>query len=280
MPLRILAGLPVIVLGVFSIFGYGAAPPAKVSPRAHSWVILHEGLAEEKSAKRVEAVRALSLLAGDREAVRLSQRALEDKNAEVRTAAAATLGQLKVRSAIPALREALSDEEVSVTLAAAYSLLTMKDKSAYGIYYAILMGDKKGSEGMIQSQLDRLKDPKKLATLGLEEGLGFVPFGGMGLQAYRTVAKNDNSPVRAAAARFLARDPDPISTDALVQTALTDKNELVRQAALDALAERGDRKCIGLLTKNLEDEKEAVRYRTAATIIRLSQAPASQRKKN
>ena len=276
MRLCVRAALPLILLTFSSSFAHGAQP--KLSPQAQSWVVLREGLDDDKSSHRVQAIRALSLLQGDRDAVRLSVRALKDKNAAVRAAAAATLGQLKARSAIPALREALGDEDVSVTLAAAYSLLTMKDKSAYGIYYAILMGDKKASGGMIQAQLDRVKDPRKVATLGLEEGLGFVPFGGMGLEAYRAIAKNDSSPVRAAAARFLARDPDTTSRDALVQTALVDKNDLVRQAALDALAERGDPRCIRLLTKNLDDDKDAVRYRTAATIIYLSQLPAPKRK--
>jgi hypothetical protein len=151
-------------------------------------------------------------------------------------------------------------------------LLLLKDKSAYGIYYAILVGDKKGSEGLIQGQMERLKDPKQMAQLGFEEGIGFVPFGGMGYEAYRQIMKKDSSPIRAAAARFLARDPDPVSQDALVQAALTDKNESVRQAALDALAERGDPRCVERLMKNLSDEKDAVRYRTAATIIHLSDA--------
>jgi HEAT repeat protein len=92
----------------------------------------------------------------------------------------------------------------------------------------------------------------------------------MGYEAYRQIMKKDNSPIRAAAARFLARDPDPVSQDALLQTALADKNDIVRQAALDALAERGDPRCVERLMKNLSDEKDAIRYRTAATIIHLS----------
>lgn len=198
-------------------------------------------------------------------------RALNDKNALVRTAAAATLGELHVRKAIPALRLALSDKEVSVMLAAAHALYILKDPAGFDIYYSILMGDKKSSQGIIQSQLDRLKDPKQVAEMGFQEGLGFVPFGGMGYEAYRTLMNHDSSPVRAAAARFLALDPDSITEDALIQTALADKNVIVREAAIDALAQRGDPKCIERLAKNLEeDNKYQVRYRTAATIIRLS----------
>ncbi len=250
------AGVLAILFALLSSFS--SSTESQLSPQDQAWVVLRGGLEETKATKRAEAVKALSLLSGDRKAVRFALRALHDNNAGVRTAAAATLGQLHAYSAITALKEALSDKDISVVLASAHALLMLKDNSAYGIYYAILMGDKKSSEGMIQAQMSR------------QEGLGFIPFGGMGYEAYRTVKKHDSSPVRAAAARFLAFDPDPISEDALLQTALADKNEIVREAALDALAERGDPKCVERLLRNLLDDKTAVRYRTAATILRLS----------
>jgi HEAT repeat protein len=109
-----------------------------------------------------------------------------------------------------------------------------------------------------------------MAQIGVEEGLGFVPYGGMGLDAYRQIMKRDASPVRANAARLLAHDPDPMTEDALVQSALADNSDVVRQAALDALAERDDPACIQRLTRNLNDKKAAVRYRTAAVIIHLT----------
>jgi HEAT repeat protein len=271
MAFRVRAG--VLILGcLLSGLCFSADTPPQLSPKDQAWAVLREGLGETKAPKRMEAVRSLSLLPGHRLAIGSALRALNDKNSSVRTAAAATLGQLNATSAIPALKEALEDKDLSVVLAAAHALLLLKDKSAYGIYYAILVGDKKGSEGLIQGQMERLKDPKQMAQLGFEEGIGFVPFGGMGYEAYRQIMKKDSSPIRAAAARFLARDPDPVSQDALVQTALADKDEIVREAALDALAERGDPRCVERLLKNLSDEKDAVRYRTAATIIHLSNA--------
>src|SRR5205814_5536175 len=117
--------------------------------------------------------------------VKLTLHALHDYNPDVRTAAATTLGQLHAASAIPDLRQALSDKEISVVLAASQALYLLRDKSAYGVYYAILMGDKKASDGLIQAQLDRLKDPKNVALLGFQEGMGLVPYGGIGVEAYR-----------------------------------------------------------------------------------------------
>ena len=237
-----------------------------------SWRILQSGLHSKKVAQRQEAVKALSLLAGNRQAIRFSLRALRDKNPRVRAAAAATLGELHATAALPALRAAVSDKDAPVMLAAAHALFIMKDPLAYEIYYAILMGDKKTSTGVIQSQLDRLKDPKQVAEMGLQEGIGFVPYAGMGYEAYRQLMKHDSAPVRAAAARFLALDPDSISEDALIQCALADKNIIVREAALDALAQKSDPACIQRLALNLDDDKYPVRYRTAATIIRLGSA--------
>jgi HEAT repeat protein len=43
----------------------------------------------------------------------------------------------------------------------------------------------------------------------------------------------------------------------------------VRLAALDALAERGDPRCIERLARNLGEDKSAVRYRTAAVVLHL-----------
>lgn len=239
-------------------------------PQERAWQVLREGLDDKKVPNRTAAVQALSLLPNDRQATRFALGALKDKNIGVRAAAAVVLGQQRARSAIPALKDALNDPEISVVLAAAHSLLLLKDPSAYEIYYAVLMGDKKSSVGLVQSQMNRLKDPKQVARMGFEEGIGFVPFGGMGYEAYRTIHRNDSSPVRATAARFLADDPDPMSEDALIQTALADNEEVVRLAALDALAQRGDAHCIERLAKNLStDERSAVRYRTAAVIIHL-----------
>ena len=244
--------------------------PSIVELEEKSWLILQSGLHSKRVAQREEAVKAISLLQGNRQAVRFALRALRDKNSRVRAAGAATLGELNAQGTIPALRAMLSDKDAAVMLASAHALSLMKDSTAYEIYYAILMGDKKTSAGMIQAQVDRLKDPKQVAQMGLQEGIGFVPYAGMGYEAYRQLLKHDSSPVRAAAARFLALDPDSTSEDALIQVALADKNTIVREAALDALAQRSDPKCIERLAVNLDETKYPVRYRTAATVIRLA----------
>lgn len=268
-----------IIISLAAISPSAASDPSTQDPQEQAWAVLRSGLSHKRAGERTVAVQALSLLPENRRATGFALHALQkDDDVHVRAAAAVVLGQQHARSAIPALKDALKETQISVVMAAAHSLLLLKDKSAYDVYYAVLMGDRKSSEGLVQSQLDRLKDPKQLTEIGISEGVGFVPFGGMGYEAYRTIHNHNGSPVRASAARFLADDPDPVSEDALLQAALADKDEDVRLAALDALAQRGDPHCIERLAKNLSDDKSAVRYRTAALIINLSHVHKSRKR--
>ena len=181
-------------------------------PKDQAWDLLKSGLTEDSTEKRATAVRVLSLLTGETRAMTLACDALDNAKPQVRVAAAIALGELHAKAAIPKLEKALSDKEPVVVLAVAHSLLTMKDATAYQVYYEILTGERKGSKGLLGGELDTLRDPKKMALLGFQEGIGFVPFAGMGYTAIRTIVKDDSSPVRAAAARVLADDRDPDMT--------------------------------------------------------------------
>jgi HEAT repeat protein len=239
-------------------------------PKDQAWGLLKSGLTEDSTEKRATAVRVLSLLTGETRAMTLACGALDDAKPQVRVAAAIALGELHAKAAVPKLEKALSDKEPVVVLAVAHSLLTMKDLTAYQVYYEILTGERKGSKGLLAGELDTLRDPKKMALLGFQEGIGFVPFAGMGHTAIRTIVKDDSSPVRVAAARVLADDRDPDIDDALVQVAIGDKSQLVRTAALDALARRGNLKVVDRIAPALSDDKDSVKYTAAAAIVHLS----------
>jgi HEAT repeat protein len=204
-----------------------------------AWDLLKSGLTEDSTDKRATAVQVLSLLTGETRAMRLACDALGDPKPLVCVAAAFALGELHARSSIPKLEAALSDKEPVVVLAAAHSLLAMKDAAAYQVYYEILTGERQGKKSLVAGELDTLRDPKKMALLGFQEGIGFVPLAGISYTAIRTMVKDDSSPVRAAA-RVLADDRDPDIDDALVQVAIGDKSQLVRTAALDGLARPGE----------------------------------------
>ena len=246
-----------------------ATPKAPKVPKEEAWQILNSACIGEKTSGRATAIRVLGLMPNDAKARKLAERALDDDKAEVRSAAAAALGDMKSRTSIPKLREALDDHDPSVALAAAHSLELMHDESAYEVYYEVLTGQRKAGRGLLASKTSDLKDPKKMAQLGFEEGIGFIPFAGIGWGAIKAITKDDSSPVRAAAAKVLAKDPDPAATKALAD-ATGDKSWLVRAAALEALAKRGDPSVLDTVKLYMSDENDAVKYTAAAAVLRLT----------
>jgi hypothetical protein len=253
-----------------------AKPGRNLPPAQRAWEILHAGIAFDGADKRAKAVSALGILKGSAEAEKLACGELKDSSADVRAAAANALGSMHATKARSELEAALDDNEPTVVLAAANSLMELKDANfAYDIYYGVLTGSMRTKGNPIKSevkeQLKILHDKKKIAELGLEQGIGFIPYGGIGYGVYKTLVKNDNSPMRAAAAKKLAHDPDPVSAEALVD-ATHDKSALVRVAALEAIAERGDRSLLPKVLDSLEDDKDEVRFTGAACVAQLSRS--------
>ncbi|HSS97636.1 MAG TPA: HEAT repeat domain-containing protein [Terriglobales bacterium] len=256
--------------------------PATTKPadiREQAWSLLREGVKDEKTEHRATAVRVLSLLPGEPEAIKLACEAMADPKPEVRAAAAMAMGPLHATKEIPHLKDLLDDKEVSVVVAAAHSLVELHDARGYDVYYAILTGQRKG-KGLIESQMDTLKDAHKMALLGFQEGIGFIPFAGIGYSAYKTISKDDSTPIRAAAVKVLADDPDPAIEDDLLDTALNDKSELVRAAAIDAIARRNKFSMVNKLVPALSDSSDPVKYTAAAAILHLHDVvKAKSRKK-
>src|SRR5437867_2951963 len=183
-----------------------ASPARPQSPKEEAWQTLEAACAGSKVAERESATFALGLLRNDAKARKLAERALSDAKAEVRSAGAAALGEMGSRRSIPKLRKALDDKDPSVALAAAHALHRMHDRSSYEVFYEVLTKQRKGGKGLLSSQMSTLSDPKKVAQLGLEAGIGFIPFARLGWRAVREVRKDDSSPVRAASALALARN--------------------------------------------------------------------------
>jgi HEAT repeat protein len=255
-----------------------SAKPSEL-PQEKAWRILREGLRDANADRRAKAVRALGLLTGNTEAEKAAALALKDEKPNVRVAAAMALGSMQAENAKGNLEEALGDSEPSVVLAAANSLLLLHDEVGYDTYYEVLTGEKRASKGLIKEQLDTLKDKKKMAEMGFEEGIGFIPFAGIGYEIFKTVTKNDSSPLRAAAAKQLAHDPEPDAAGALVK-ATSDKNLAVRAAALEAIALRGDRSLIPKISAALDDDKDLVRFTAAASVAHLSGLPDRRDRSN
>ena len=259
----LLAGL------LFFLFAVLAVPQSQ-PPLDNAWTILQGGLSDKSTNNRSAAVRILGLLDYNPKAVDLALQALSDQNPDVRAAAAGALGDVKAQSAIPKLKDLVKmEEDPAVILAAAHSLIELGEPLGYNVYYAILTGELKSGQSLLDQKKKMLSDPKKMAQFGFEQGIGFVPFAGIGYSAFKLATKDDSSPVRAAAAEVIAKDPDPKSGDALV-TAASDKSWIVRAAALDAISRRGDPDLSPKIEFALNDNRSVVRYTAAAVIIHLA----------
>ena len=216
------------------------------APRQQAWTILQSGVTDKSSETKVAAVTVLALIPGDPKAAGFAEQALQDPDPAVRKAAAASLGTLKAKSAIPNLRNALKDSDPDVVLAAAHALVMAGSETGYGVYYALVTGERKSGETLIGSQeqeVDQmLHNPKGMAEMAFEQGIGYAPFG------------------------------DARSGTALVN-ATGDSHWEVRAAAYDAIARRGDSSLLPSVTKGLNDDKDVARFTAAAAVAQLSTIP-------
>jgi HEAT repeat protein len=105
--------------------------------------------------------------------------------------------------------------------------------------------------------------------MGLETGIGFMPFGGEAYEVYKRVRKDDLTPVRVAAAKELIADRDP-KVDAALTKACSDRKSFVRAAAVFAIAKRDNPALLNVIVPLMEDKNEIVRLEAAAAVLRLS----------
>lgn len=248
------------------------------TPRQQAWTVLNQGLTNTNLEKRTHAVANLGLLPDDSQGLDAALTALQDQKPEVRAAAAQALGEMGAKSAKPQLTKATQDPDPSVIFAAAHALITLGDNSGYDVFYAVLTGKQKTGESLVDQQKKVFNDPRKLAGLGFQAGLGFIPFGGVGLGAYKLLTRDDISPVLAAAALTLAKDPDPKSGEALANASIEQKKWPVRSAAYEAMAKRSDPALLKDAEAGLQDQEPEVQYAAAAAVIRLSDIQEGKRK--
>src|SRR5215469_8218474 len=245
-------------------------PSVSQASSGKAWTVLEAGLSNSNTDNRTVATRLLGGLTENAQAQDLALKALSDNRPEVRAAGAEALGNMQAKSAVPQLQKLVeTEQDAGVAIAAGRALVVLGDPLGYAVYYAILTGERKSGAGLMENQRRMLNDPKKLATFGFEQGVGFIPFGGLTLGVFRTLRRDDVSPIRAAAAEVLITDSDPKTTEAL-KTVVAARSWVVRAAAIDALCKRNDPSVIPALEPALDDGREAVRYAAAAAIIRLN----------
>jgi HEAT repeat protein len=245
------------------------------NPDEVAWRILEDGIHEGNPIKRREAVLAFSLVQPAPRPVGLLLKALEDKDAGVREAACATLGEMKARTAIPKLRMAVADPVPEVTFAAAKALYGMGDQAGTDVMMAVLLGEQADSSGFVSGSIRSMKlklhDPKALLMIGINEGAGFAGPFGMGVPIAEGLFKDNQASGKTVAALLLATDRSPRSLGALKE-ALMEKNWTVRAAAARAIARRDATPLYDNVAMLLDDRRDEVEFSAAAAVIRLKQS--------
>jgi len=242
-----------------------------------AWAMLVAGINDEKVQKRTAAITALGAVGPQPRAVRSIEETLKDKDSSVRELAATTLGKMKARHSIPRLRNALEDNAPEVVFAAALSLWELGDRSGRDIFVEVLDGERKTSDGLVKSNLRdarrKFSSPGGLVLMGAKEAAGalFGPLSyGIAAAAEFSKGKDKCASARSIAASILATDPSDEAAREL-DDALQDKNWVVRAAAAEALGKLPRQGQVSQLAPLLDDDKEAVRFMAASSIVRLSQ---------
>ena len=247
-----------------------ALPACAQTAANGGWPLLEGGLGQKSPGQRLAAVRVLGLIPDDPHATELAEKALTDKNSSVRAAAAISLGQMRASGADASLKQALNDKNLSVVMAAAHALRLLNDPACYDAYYEIYTGERKNDSGMIAQEMKALHDPKQLAQMGFSAGISYAPFAGIPWEALQTIMKDRKSGAAAKAALIaaLATDPDRRTNKVLLATS-QNRNWVLRVAALEGIAKRGDPILLPDIEPRLSDSKPEVRFAAAAAVIRL-----------
>ena len=244
------------------------------TPDEVAWQIIDNGAHDGNPIKRRQAILALSLVQPTPRPVDLLVKSLDDKDATVREAAAATLGEIKARTAIPQLRMAVADSVPEVTFAAAKALYNMGDQTGIDVMMAVLLGQQSDASGFVSGSIRAMKlklhDPKALMMVGIQEGAGIAGPFGMGVPIAEGLLKDNQASGKTVAALLLATDRSQKSLDALKE-ALVEKNWTVRAAASRAIAKRNATQLYDNVAMLLDDRREEVQFSAAATLIRLKQ---------
>ncbi len=251
-----------------------AASRSESPSETAAWTALRQGLADSDVQHRKTAIAATGTIGNEPDAVKLVADGLQDKDTEVRQTAALTLGEMKSPAAIPYLKAALDDSpEVSFT--AAKALWTLGDSSGREIFEQVLEGERKDAPSALRTAIKKKLTAGQMALMGAEGATG-APFGpaSIGITAIKEAAQDTkgdaSAPGRAESAAVLAQDQDPYALT-LLEWALQDRNWAVRLAVAKGLGQCGNFGSIAKLMPLLTDERHAVRYMAAASMIRLSE---------
>lgn len=178
---------------------------------------------------------------------------LTDEDPKVRMDAALRIGQAKPEDAVEALTSLLDDPDEFVRIQAAESLILLEDPKALPPLLAAA-DDPLGTVRLAAYKgLGRMKDPSVIPILtnGLYE---------------------EDETLRVAAAKALAEIPGEESLTALLNVAMQDEHEQVRELVVRVIGQRRVREAVPKLEGMLGAESDLVRANAALILRGLSDA--------
>ncbi len=270
--------LPLVLASV------GCMLAAAATTNERSDDLLRQALENKNPDTRKQAVVALSLAATRDPLFERLEGMLQDKDVEVRLAAVTSLAEVKTPSALAALRKALNDDVPEVSFSAAKALWALHDPAGEQALLAVLSRQSKTSSNYFTKQkrdaLRMIHTPRVLFMFAARTGVGFAPVPGLGqgISSMQALLTDPGVSGRATAALLLGKDKSQITLDAL-KDALLDMDWSVRAAAVHSLALRDDPALKKDLEPLLDDNKEPVRLRAAAGVLRLSAIEEDQARK-
>jgi HEAT repeat protein len=270
---------------VFAFLLIPAAPQTPDStPARHARTVLEQGAADPEPDVRREVAVALGLLARRDSSINLLEKLAADKDYLVRESALVSIGELRdPRLAKPA-RDALEDDVPEVAFAAARALFKLNQPEGKQLLIEIVEKEARAKSGFVRAKLRdvvrRMKRPKSAMLFVAQQGVGFIPVPGLGegFSALNSLVNDPDFSARATALLVLSSDKSP-DVRSEIEQAFNDSDWSMRAAATQIAAQRNERTLRFRLVPLLEDTNRRVRYRAAASFLRLSGPAAPAEKK-
>lgn len=256
---------------VGGLYGQSASNPNVDRARA----ILLAGLGDKDPDIRVQALHAFGIVGHNEEMIKRLTTHLDDKDVKVRIAAVGALVDLKETAAIPALQKRLLVDDVpEVSYAAAKALYGFKDPQGKTALDAMFSKEMKTGSNMIRTKMRdfvrTVKTPRSAMLMAIRNGAGYVPLPGFGegVGAAIDLMTDGDMSARANVVLLMVTDKSE-DNQKMIATALTDSDWTVRAAAVQSIAGLNWVEFFPQVESLLDDKKDKVRYRAAATYLRL-----------
>jgi HEAT repeat protein len=237
--------------------------------------VLEQGAAHGDPDVRREVAAALGLSSRRDPSTALLEKLATDKDHLVREAALVSIGELRDPRLAKSARDALNDEVPEVAFAAARALFKLNQAEGKQLLLAVVEREAKAESGFVRAKLRdvvrRMKRPKSAMLLVVREGIGFVPAPGVGegFSALSSLVDDPEFSARATALLVLAPDRSP-EVRSGIEAAFNDPDWSMRAAAAQIAASRNERAWRFRLVPLFEDTNRRVRYRAAASFLRLT----------